>query len=373
MPTILFYYPSNKRSVQIETTLIELKKLGNKIILLTTCEEGALHEQLKKHNIAHFSNPVNSSGINYYLSQIVFLVKFSKKNKVDFIFGNLQHANLIAVIAQYFTKAKVIAFRHHFKFSRGNFGIPLKINKNELLFDKIINRLAKLIIVPSKGVYEGILNHENINASKLMIIPYLYDFSQYGKPDANRVQEIKDIYQGRFRIIMVARLVPFKRHSLMLPIFKKLIDKGLEIQVLILDEGPEKETIAKFIAENKIEKHVHLIGYTKEFLNYMEACDLLVHPSITEASNNVVKEIGLLKKAVAVCRNVGDFDEYIQDEENGFLLDIENPQIEVERIIESLYKNPELGKKMGEKLYETIKSKFSNNSDTIKRYKNLLS
>lgn len=373
MPTILFYYPSNKRSVQIETTLIELKKLGNKIILLTTCEAGALHERLKSLNIAHFSNPINSSGINYYLSQIIFLVKFAKKNKVDFIFGNLQHTNLIAVIAQYFTKAKVIAFRHHFKFSKGNYGINLEINKNELLFDNIINRLAKLIVVPSKGVYEGILNHENINPSKLIIIPYLYDFSQYGKPDAIRVQEIKNTYKGRLRIIMVARLIPFKRHLLMLPIFKKLIENGFDIQILILDEGPEKANIAKYIEENKLNSRIHLIGYTKEFLNYMEACDLLVHPSLTEASNNVVKEIGLLKKAVAVCRNVGDFDEYIKDEENGFLLDIENPQLEVERIIESLYNNPELGKKMGDKLYKTINTKFSNNSDTIQQYKNLLS
>ena len=54
-----------------------------------------------------------------------------------------------------------------------------------------------------------------------------------------------------------------------------------------------------------------MVGFREDFVNYMAAADLLIHPSLTEASNNVVKEMGLLQKGVAVCRHVGDFNDFI--------------------------------------------------------------
>ena len=52
----------------------------------------------------------------------------------------------------------------------------------------------------------------------------------------------------------------------------------------------------------------------------MAACDLMIHPSLSDASNSAIKEMGLLSKAVAVCSEVGDFDEYIVNDVNGFLM-----------------------------------------------------
>ena len=373
MKTILFYYPSNKRSVQIETTLIELKGMGHDIILLTTCKKGALHEILTDHGILCFSNEIKKTRLQYYFTQIIFLISFVKRHKVDVVFGNLQHTNMIAVFSQYFFKAPVIVFRHHFKFSRGKLGVTLKVNKNELLFDQVINLLAKKIIVPSSGVRNGMINFEKANSKKIQIIPYIYDFKQYGKPDLKIVQQLKAQYPCRLRIIMVARLIPFKRHILALEVYKNLIKNGLDIQVLILDEGPERVNIDRFIIKNKLESKIHLIGYTTNFLSYMEACDLLIHPSLTEASNNVVKEIGLLKKAVAVCKNVGDFDEYIIDQKNGFLLDIENTEEDIQKVIEDLYGDKNKLQKVGESLSKTIINKFTDNSFPISLYKDLLS
>ena len=76
MKRILFYYPSNKRSIQIETTLIALKNKGHTITLLTTCEKGDLHLELEKNEIQTFQNVVNTSNsVLYYLKQIRILQK----------------------------------------------------------------------------------------------------------------------------------------------------------------------------------------------------------------------------------------------------------------------------------------------------------
>ncbi len=373
MEKIVFFYPSNKRSVQIESTLMELKKIGHEILFLTTCKKGVLHDELERNGIKTYVTGVTSSlSVFYYLQNILFLANFTKKHKVDIIYGNLQHANFIAVFAQFFTPAKVIAFRHHFKFNKGDFGIPLKVNKNEIRFDKVINRLAKCIVVPSSGVYNGMMQFEKIDKSKLHIIPYIYDFSKYKQPNIEIVDQIKVKYQAKLRIIMVARLIPFKRHILIFPTFKKLIEEGYDIQVLILDEGPEKENLRAYIKENKLNQRMHMIGFTKDFLAFMHAADILIHPSITEASNSVVKEIGLQNKAVAVCQGVGDFDEYIINNENGYLMDISKPQIDVERIIRNAYNNPDELKSMGEKLHTTIINKFGKIDHIVLQYSNLM-
>lgn len=370
---ILFYYPSNKRSIQIETTLLELKKDGNEIIFLTTCEKGAIHFELEKRGIPTYVNSIKPrSSLLYYLQQIKFLAQFSNKKKIDIVFANLQHANFIAVFSQYFTKAKIICFRHHFKFNQGDFGIPLKINRTEKLFDKVINRLAKRIVVPSTGVYNGIKEFEKIKLAKLIIIPYMYDFSMYGTPDSLKVETLKAQTANKFRIIMVSRLIPFKRHMMVLPLFKKLIDEGLNLHVFILDEGPERSTLGNYISSNNLEDHIELIGFTSDFLEYMKASDLLIHPSLTEASNNVVKEIGLMKKPVVVCDGVGDFNDYLIDGENGFLADKSKPNEKFEEVIRLIYSNPKVGKLMGNNLHRTILNIFSNNERVLKKYNQLI-
>jgi glycosyltransferase involved in cell wall biosynthesis len=232
--------------------------------------------------------------------------------------------------------------------------------------------LSQKIIVPSKGVYKGIKEFEKVKLTKLKIIPYLYDFSKYASPNLNHVNQLKEKYKSKLLIVMVARLIPFKRHLLMLPVYKKLIEEGLDIKVLILDEGPYKNKIASYITEHNLEHHIFLIGFTTHFLEYMKSSDILIHPSLTEASNNVVKEIGLMSKAVAVCEGVGDFDDYIIDNKNGYLMSIEKPEKDAERILREVYQNKKKRIEIGKNLHETILSTFGNNDSALKMYEDLI-
>ena len=171
---------------------------------------------------------------------------------------------------------------------------------------------------------------------------------------------------------MVARLIPFKRHILVLPVFKKLIEEGYDIQVMILDEGPEKQVLENYIQKNNLDNKIHLIGFTRDFLDYMKAADLLIHPSITEASNNVVKEIALMEKVVAVCKGVGDFDEYIQSGINGYQLDIASPEVDVDKVIREIYSEPDKQLTLGTELRKTVLAKFKDNTLPLQRYAEMI-
>ena len=114
-----------------------------------------------------------------------------------------------------------------------------------------------------------------------------------------------------------------------------------------------------------------MLGYQENLIDYMKSSDILIMPSLTEASNNVVKEMGLMEKAVSVCKNVGDFDEYIRDGENGFLMDTENPGEDMEKILRKVYQNKNILDNLGKELYQDIMVRFDQSSLVLEKYKKL--
>ena len=369
---VLFYYPSNKRSIALETIIYSLQKEGIIFSLLTTCQKGDFHRELEKNGIqAYSSNIKKANSLVYYLRQVLYLIKFTKRGKFDFVFSHLQHANFITVLAQYFFSAKCIVARHHFKFNKGYPNIPLKVDKMEVFFDWVINCLSKKIIVPSSGVYGGMKNHEKINMKKVEIIPYIYDFSSYPNPNIKNCKAIKTKYNSDLLAIMVSRLIPFKRHHLVFSTINNLVKEGLDIKLMVFDTGVEEEKLKSYIKNNNLEENIFMLGYRNNLIDYMKASDILILPSLTEASNNVVKEMGLMKKAVAVCKYVGDFDDYVRDGENGFLMDIETPEKDIEKIIRKVIRDKNILNACGERLYKDIVSRFTQNSTALNKYKKL--
>lgn len=363
---ILFYYPSNKRTIAIESLLIALRDRGFNILFLTTCEQGDLHEELQKNGFQVFSNPIKSAGIQFYLAQLIFLVKFIKKHKIRLVLPNLQQVNIIAVFANIFSSARFIIFRHHFDYS---FSKELRPSFNQRLGDIIINLLASRQIVPSSGVYNGMKKYEKVNMDRIQILPYIYNFDKYPKPNSNDLNLLKKRYPAKLRILICSRLVPLKRHIIAFEAIKNLIQNyNLDIVTLVLDDGPEKENLQKFISKNQLESNIHMIGRTNKVMDYMAVCDIMLHPSLTDASNSAIKEFSLNKGVVITCEGVGDFSDYIKNEENGFLIPQSNPQKEIESIILKCYKNSVIYEEMGTKLKKDIIDKFGVNESTLNQY-----
>ena len=79
-----------------------------------------------------------------------------------------------------------------------------------------------------------------------------------------------------------------------------------------------------------------------------------------------------MEKLVAVCRGVGDFDEYIEEARNGFFMDIAKPEIDAEKIIRLAYQEPEIINQMGLQLKNTITQKFGTNQKAVDLYAKLI-
>ncbi|MDF3027774.1 MAG: hypothetical protein K0S23_2081 [Fluviicola sp.] len=367
---ILHYYPSNAQTNSLETYLKLLKENGLEIVVLTSCEKGDFHSNLEASGIPCYTVEYHSKNrLMYYWKHIRFLSKFVKEHQIDHLFSHLQHSNFIAVIAYYFHKKPTTYFRHHLTIP----GVE-KISRIEKLFDWIIDRFGKQIVVASPSVLQNIQKFESIHVEKYRVIPYCYDFDKYPKPDPERVKIIRSRYEQRdFILLMCSRFVASKRHRYALEVLSLLVKEyQWNIQLLLLDHGPLLEEIKQTISELKLNDHVEIIGFTKEFVNYMAASDLLFHPSLTETSSSTVKEMGLLGKPVVVTAGVGDFDDYIVSEKNGWKMELTQSTEETAELLNRILKNPESLKENGNSLRETVQTKFGIQSFNLNAYFSLL-
>lgn len=372
MKKVLYFYPSNKKTIAFNTLMAELIHRGYEMYLLTTCERGILHKDAESIGVKVFANPIKKTNpILYYISQIIFLVKFCKKHKIEVVLSNLQHVNFISVFAQYFVSSKFVIYRHHFMYHHLSNDDKLKeeLNRTELFFDKVINNLSKQIIVPANSVRDGMIKFEGVNPNKISIMQYLYDFENYAKPNYTEVEIIRDKYRANLLLLMCSRLILFKRHHIVFPVIKKLVkERGLDIKLIVIDEGPERENLQQYIIQNNLENNIFLLGYKTDFINYMSAADLLVHPSLTEASNSAVKEMALLEKTSIVCDGVGDFSDYFVNLENGFLISAQDSEKHIENILMAIYNDKTVLESMGKKLKSTVLERFSNSNHNIQKY-----
>jgi glycosyltransferase involved in cell wall biosynthesis len=351
---ILFYYPDKERGVSLSSLMIAFQQQGHQVYLLTQSSEGDLHHDVQKHGVKTSCYVIKKgSSLFFYLKHIMHLISFTRKNKINLVYSHIQRANFISVFAQFFSPSKFILCRHH---SDCAF---VDNNLNEKMMDKIINFLGKEFIVPSDKVLNQMISVEKVKNKKIHLIRYAYNFDDYPKPDLKAITEIREKYPAKLLLIKVARLIVEKRHILLFKTINKLVLAGFDVKLLILSDGPERKKLLSYITENNLQNHIFMLGYRRDIMNFVSASDLVIHISESEASSNFVKEVGLLKKPIIVCHDVGDFDEYLVHKINSIIINKTNPKMELENLIANIYLGTEGISELGENLHQTVLKRFS--------------
>jgi glycosyltransferase involved in cell wall biosynthesis len=370
---VLVFYPSNTRTVAMETMILAIHRAGIEIELLTTCEEGPLHDYLRLHGIRAYAHPVpRRPAILYYPRQGIHLIRFCRQHRTSVVLSHLQESNIIAVWARFVSRSRIVPFRHHFAFVDGDNQRVFQPDRTERLFDRVITRLSKTVIVPSQAVADGIHAVEGVAIERLKVVRYIYDFDQYERPDADAVERIRARYPARLTLLMASRLVPLKRPDLAFAAVRDLVNEGLDVRLLVLGDGPQRESLEAFVAGHGLGERIVMLGHRSDVVNYMAAADVLVHPSLTEASCSAVKEMALLGKPAIVCQGVGDFDDYVQDGLNGFVMPRLAGPDDLAEIIRIAYETPDRLGRLGAALRETVLELFGVRDERVREYLALL-
>lgn len=365
MSCILFYGPFNQRSRDTESVMIAFRKQGHKVLCLTQQEGYLINDFLESNGVRAYAHviPGPRSGWWYYFRHLLFFVRFCWRHKVNFIYSHLEPANFVASVGQYFIRAKTYLCRHH-------------INESELysfnndLYYKITYSLARRIIVVSKHAKRYMIDKEGIKPEKIKHINLAYDFSLYDKANTPTVNAIREQRNAAVLLVTACRLTKYKRPDLSIKLVKRLQEAGVNAKLILLGQGEMQDELEYLITKLSVQDHVYMPGYVNNILDYMAAADFFVHPSLLESSCVAVKEAGLVDKPVIVCQGIGDFDEYLINGHNGFVVNQHEFEEQAAQIIVNHYHDSVRLNLLGLNLHKVIVSQFDI-TNVISQYEEL--
>jgi len=129
----------------------------------------------------------------------------------------------------------------------------------------------------------------NQNFIKSESCQYIYNIFEGNTGIKNYHYGKKLLEKKKVKALYVGRLSEEKQIPLLIGAIYHTINKGLDIELYIVGDGPEYPTIARLIKENGLEKNIFMNGFCKPS-NYYKSCDFIVLSSRIEGFPLVLQE-----------------------------------------------------------------------------------
>ena len=161
----------------------------------------------------------------------------------------------------------------------------------------------------------------------------------------NRNQYLKEFGfpHNAYLIGCVARLEQMKGHQYLLSAFAKLIKKHPQCRLLLVGDGPERESIKAQIQEQNLGSFVCLTGFRHDVPQLLKLFDMFVSASLKEGMPYTLIEALAAGTPVTATDVIGNRD-VIHGGKNGFLVRAESAE-DLAEMLDYAVRNPELCKK----------------------------
>ncbi|HQR42316.1 MAG TPA: glycosyltransferase [Gemmatales bacterium] len=115
----------------------------------------------------------------------------------------------------------------------------------------------------------------------------------------------------RLRLLMVSRMDDAKDHTTLLQAMARLQAQGMQLDLTLAGEGPERSNYQNIVQQLGIAEHVHFLGNCTTVDEEMGKADVLVHSTRTEGMPNVLLEamaarLPIIASDIPPCREVLD-------------------------------------------------------------------
>lgn len=151
--------------------------------------------------------------------------------------------------------------------------------------------------------------------NSVVIYNVIDDSSIRGKADLPLPDGVK---KRRFTVLSVGRLTAQKRFQRLLQAHKHLLDEGLEHDLWILGEGPDRSMLEKFVSDNGLQASVWMPGFVDNPYPFMREADILACSSVFEGFSTFLTEGVILGKPI-VTTDVSGAHELLEESEYGLI------------------------------------------------------
>lgn len=125
---------------------------------------------------------------------------------------------------------------------------------------------------------------------------------------------------NKLRLISIGRFVPQKGYDRLIKIAQTLYLEGIDFELWLLGDGPDRNIYQSFILENHLDDIIHMPGFVTNPYSIMSNCDLFVCSSRSEGYSTVVTEALILGIPV-ITTNCSGMEELLNYGEYGIITD----------------------------------------------------
>ncbi len=278
------------------------------------------------------------------------LKKYFKENKYDFISCMQPVGGVFARLVGKKFKVKTLYTAHGFHFYKG---CPFK---NKLIYKNIEKYCAKFTDALVT------INEEDFEAAKKFKAKKVYKINGIGVDltkykinknlDKTKLRKELGLESDDFVVTSVGELNENKNTFMLLEVMKQI--ENPKIKYVICGQGKLQEEYAKYIAENKLEGKVKLLGFRKDIPDILNITDVYIMPSFREGLSKSMMEAMCYGLPVIASKIRGNVD--LLGESEGGLLCNPSKSDEFKTAIEDLFGNLELCKKYGERNIKFVKN-----------------
>lgn len=317
-----------------------LKKFNIECHLICVCSEES------KKALKTYAEDMRNSGIQTSVltgSKINFIKiagsinSYLNKENISVIHSHLSNADLIAVLVKvlYNKKITIISSKHGYdeKYLI-KYNADAKRHKIDRNLYYYYTRWLLSHIDINLGTSKAISDlYVNIKLAK-----NTYPFIHHGikKIDVNTNIEKRETFT--IKLIIVGRLEKVKGHKYLLEALAHVIKNTVDVTLLILGDGSEKNNLVNDVNKLGLEKHVSFLSFRENPYTLISGCDIIIQPSSFESFGLVYLEAFALKVPV-VAFDVPAANEIIINNETGILVEKFNATALAEAI-SFLIKNP---------------------------------
>ncbi len=274
----------------------------------------------------------------------LFILFFVMKSIVisrncDVIHSHWVPSGLIGLICRFFNKTPLLIT------TRGTDINGLTAGFLKFITIKILKKTNKITTV--SNVLKTILIDLGIDKKKIRVIPNGVSKELILHEDEKILKTNIGLPLNKSIILYIGRLTPVKGPDYLIEAIKIICRKEKNCLFVFIGKGQLLDTLLIKIKDYHINNYVVFVGEKKqtEIAKWLNVCDIIVIPSLSEGRPNVALEAMICQKPV-VATNVGGISELVINGKTGFLVPEKNPKEMAEKLL-ILINNKILGESMG--------------------------
>ncbi|MFH2035007.1 MAG: GT4 family glycosyltransferase PelF [Candidatus Zixiibacteriota bacterium] len=292
------------------------------------------------HEKGHFADLLESNGIRVTLIeqnpnhvdiwQPMRLRKFLRKNKFDIIHTHTG-TFIFSALAGFLARTKGIVYTDH-----GRFLVEPRVR---LIEDYIGARLADKCVAVSDELKQYLIDKVKFPQKKLLTILNGVNSDTFhpGEKPADLLNELNIPPTAKI-IGIVGRLMTIKDHRTLIEAFE-IVNKAIpDAYLILIGDGPLREELYNYVQKIGLENHILFLGIRNDIPKLLRLLDIFVLSSLSEGTSVSLLE-ALASGVPSVVTDVGGNPSIVDNNQNGFLVPVKNPQSLAEAIIKILSDN----------------------------------